>query len=375
MAIDEKQIIVGEKIKQQEKDFTSISSPAARAADERGLVLSRTTVALMQQVSCVRLKDVYDTTGLNEEQVRELMAMRDEDGERKIIGRNGKRVSLTSIETRTLIAISIILCRHTDDPAVQAKFANPYKAPPVTIITDVGDISSIIYGNRKKTNINTIDKAIDSLAVKKQRQEFVRDKVKSTIISPFIQTGEGRTLEKNGKVIAMREITPGTAFFLDFGDRYADAPESLFEAWRKNGRGTELFSILVADLLANRWHFTSAAKKTEKILRSKFKNLPNDELEEKVHNAKIKKLTRELNLSKLLEEMVGRQYSNNRKAKADLKEDLQNAMAGLVDAGIVIDCHLERGAKGQDKLVFVYNENYGRDEQTAEVMPEKRLLK
>lgn len=283
------------------------------------------------------------------------------------IDRKGKPVYLTSIQARIITALSYGISRDTD-PDVKASIADPLNRnrPQVRREVNITDLSRFLFGKTTKYYKEQLIREIFKLSKIRQYQDLSKGEKRLRYSSPLISLGEvleDLTPEKSLDADCM-EITFGRIFFFDLDTRFAYVTPKLFEVWRKGGRGTELFHVLLNNLLWVYWQHKKAAKSAEERIRGDKANkkLPKDELESMVANGRKNAMSYELNVSNI-KNRVTRDYESNRSNKAHFYKDLNNAIEGFKELGLIVEAHVQKGARGQEKVTFVFSETYGSGDQ------------
>lgn len=278
------------------------------------------------------------------------------------IDRKGKPIYLTNMETRVVLALAYLISQDNGED-VKEKVADPYSKKKVSRAVDISYLSRILFGRVKADYKEQILRVLDRISKIRQYQIIERaGKQVARFSSPLINLGdilEDLTPEKSLDIDFV-EITFGRSFFIDLDTRFAYVTPKLFEVWRKGGRQTELFSVLLNNLLSVYWQHKLAAMKAEERIRSdkSKKKLPKDELEEIVASGRRNAMSYELNVANI-KNRVTRDYDSNRANRAYFYRDLNKAIEGFKELGLIVEAHTQKGARGQEKVTFVFSEDYG----------------
>lgn len=278
------------------------------------------------------------------------------------IDRKGKPIYLTNMETRVVLALAYLISQDNGED-VKEKVADPYSKKKVSRAVDISYLSRILFGRVKADYKEQILRVLDRISKIRQYQIIERaGKQVARFSSPLINLGdilEDLTPEK-GLNIDIVEVTYGKSFFIDLDTRFAYVTPKLFEVWRKGGRQTELFSVLLNNLLAVYWQHKLAAMRAEERIRSdkSKKKLPKDELEEIVASGRRNAMSYELNVANI-KNRVTRDYDSNRANRAYFYRDLNKAIEGFKELGLIVEAYVQKGARGQEKVTFVFSEDYG----------------
>lgn len=155
------------------------------------------------------------------------------------------------------------------------------------------------------------------------------------------------------------DISFGRPFFQNIKDRFTYLPKKLIKMWGKKGSGTELFGLLLNELLYLLNGYRTAAIKTEKRVKKELKDseLPQEEKDKILSDALKKTLTAELKYSTIMSK-ISEYYIKQRK-NAKFENHLKLAMDFFqYDLGLISEWDTKDGAKNGKKIVFVFNLNY-----------------
>ena len=275
------------------------------------------------------------------------------------IDRKGKPTYLTNMQTRIVLALAYLISQDNGED-VKEKVADPFSKKKVL---DISYLSRILFGRVKTDYKEQILREIYNVSRIRQYQIIERaGEQVARYSTPLLTIGdvlEDLSPEKSLDIDFV-EITFGRSFFIDLDTRFAYVTPKLFEVWRKGGRQTELFSVLLNNLLSVYWQHKLAAMKAEERIRSdkSKKKLPKDELEEIVASGRRNAMSYELNVANI-KNRVTRDYDSNRANRAYFYRDLNKAIEGFKELGLIVEAHTQKGARGQEKVTFVFSEDYG----------------
>ena len=278
------------------------------------------------------------------------------------IDRKGKPTYLTNMQTRIVLALAYLISQDNGED-VKEKVADPFNKRKVSRVVDITYLSRILFGRVKTDYKEQILREIYNVSRIRQYQIIERaGEQVARYSTPLLTIGdvlEDLSPEKSLDIDFV-EITFGRSFFIDLDTRFAYVTPKLFEVWRKGGRQTELFSVLLNNLLSVYWQHKLAAMKAEERIRSdkSKKKLPKDELEEIVASGRRNAMSYELNVANI-KNRVTRDYDSNRANRAYFYRDLNKAIEGFKELGLIVEAHTQKGARGQEKVTFVFSEDYG----------------
>lgn len=279
------------------------------------------------------------------------------------IDRKGKPTYLTNMQTRIVLALAYLISQDNGED-VKEKVADPFNKRKVSRVVDISYLSRILFGRVKTDYKEQILREIYNVSRIRQYQIIERaGEQVARYSTPLLTIGdvlEDLSPEKSLDIDFV-EITFGRSFFIDLDTRFAYVTPKLFEVWRKGGRQTELFSVLLNNLLSVYWQHKLAAMKAEERIRSdkSKKKLPKDELEEIVASGRRNAMSYELNVANI-KNRVTRDYDSNPENRRRFYKDLGKAVEGFKELGLLAeDPHIQKGSRGQEKVTFVFAEDYG----------------
>lgn len=300
---------------------------------------------------------LFDETYITERDREATLRLRQSDIELGI-ERNNRAVVLSSLERRVVAAISWILSSDLDAEDIQAKINNP--TAEVLRAFKVGDITKLLFNNRKKTNKDKVIAALWNLHRTVQVQPVVENELilRQPLINIVGQVDDTSKDKQNDTDIFLLRL--GTAFFWEITTKYINLTPDVFIEWRKKGRQTQLYGVLLLTLLRVYHNFINAAERAEAAARvtAKKQKLSDAETESIVANKRREALSFETNVNYLLNKV---DTYNDHRTKPRFWTDLNNAVEGLCNLGLLDrqqPYDKVKGAKGQVKLIFHLSENY-----------------
>jgi len=319
---------------------------------------------LSRQIAYERTPSLFDEAEIAERDKALAKAVHDINltDSQLCIDRKGKPTYLTNMQTRIVLALAYLISQDNGED-VKDKVADPFSKKKVSRVVDVSYLSRILFGRVKKDYKDQILREVYNLSRVRQYQIIERaGEQVARYSTPLLTIGdvlEDLTPEKSLDIDFV-EITFGRTFFIDLDTRFAYVTPKLFEVWRKGGRQTELFSVLLNQLLSAYWQHKLAAMKAEERIRSdkSKKKLDRDELEEIIAAGRKNAMSYELNVANI-KNRVTRDYDSNRANRAYFYRDLNKAIEGFKELGLIVEAHVQKGSRGQEKVTFVFSEDYG----------------
>lgn len=340
--------------------YTSTRNTEIEPVIQRGR--GKVATNLSRAIAYERTPSIFDTKEMADRD-KALMAELETIDRKLSIERRNKPVYLSTYEARTLLALSYAISQEAEiNPELKKKITNPFKADnPVRRPVNVTAVSQLLFGSIRKRCKENVIKALFGLGEVRQVQIIGTGDNQVKITAPFImigKTAEDLSPEKRNNLDEV-EVYFGGAFFSELNNRYAIITPRLFEVWEKKGRGTQLFQTLLNHLLSIYWGYREAAIQTDKRLRKEEENksLPPQELEEKIRTARREAMTYELNVSKF-KNQIATDYDSKRSYRAKFITDFKSAIEGLKELDLIEEGRIEKGARGQDKIVLVFSETY-----------------
>lgn len=331
-----------------------------RVAEEQ----SRVSVALVNSMAQRKEPTLFDAL----ETDTKLQRMKDID-ERLQIERNGKPTYLTHRQSKVVIALGSMLSKYEEeeefktyvDKVNRKEKTNLRYSFPVSI-TELTKLVSSDGKARKRQKEDTIDdlRALSEI-VQVQTYQYT-DKAGDLVRlrSPLIVIKESIEDLSPDKRLDMdfMSIEFGRIFFYQIYERYAVIKAELFTLWGKAGSGTttELFDILLFDLLGKYGSKYSAAIKAKRE-RKRKEYRSDDAYYKAVAEAQRRALTyRETCVS--IRERVSRDYESTGKQRADFKKDITAAIGALKKIGLIREASFTIAANGEEAIDFVFNMDY-----------------
>lgn len=320
--------------------------------------------ALSKAIAYERTPSLFDEEEITkrDSELRVLQELRETDTA-LCIDRKDKPIVLTSYQSRIIHALSYAISQEMETSEdVKQKVRNATKSGnTIQRNVNITALSSLIFGSTRKRYKEVVIRELYNLARIRQVQILGSGEDRVKITAPLIMIGrtmEDLSPEKRNNLDAV-EIYFGGAFFYGITNRFAVITPKLFEVWGKSGRGTELFSVLLSSLFAVYWHYRQAANDAEKRVRNDKtnKNLSAKELQKAVAEARRNAMSYELNVTSI-KNRVTTDYDTNPNMRRKFWIDLNNAIAGFKELNLIDDVKIQKGAKGQDKVIFILSDGY-----------------
>ena len=322
----------------------------------RGRVANAFSKAVIQD----RTPSLFDEEEIKnrDNALKELQALKKTDDLRNI-ERKGKPVVLTSYQCRILLALSYALTQDLEADDIKAKIADP-KAPPVSRVVDVTALTHMIFNSTRKRYKDSVIKGLSDLAEIKQVQIFGDIKLTRPLIN-IGDTMEDLSPDKRNNTDFIN-VTFGGFFLYNVDKRFSPITPKLFRVWEKSGRSTELFHVLLNSLFAVYWQHKEASKQAEERIRHNKKSYANaEEIKEAIAEAKRNAMAYELNVDSI-KKRLSTSYET-RDARKKFWLHLDNAIDGFKELDIIKEAIIQRGVRGQEKVIFILSETYTREEQ------------
>ena len=332
----------------------------------------RTSIALAKNIASPKLASLFDGGEIIERDNK----IQEELKQTKLI-RKGKPVDLTPNQTRLTYILSSMLSSSTDEQGNTPKDIQDFvewtekvdkfgieafRQQPNAISRNLPlkVLAKVMYGRSTKEKIEAIRDEIEAIASTEQLQTLGKQKleIKASVIQLDFSIKDLTTEDRGADFI---RINFGTIFLWDINRRFAGLSPKLFEIWGKKGNQTELFSVLVSTLLSIIYFHQRAAIEARK--RARADNLSDEEKEEAIRKA----LTYNERLT-YIKSRITTDYDSTRQYRAKFKTDLKKAIESYKEIGLITDGYITKGAKGEEKAVFIINENYNK---SPELPPQK----
>lgn len=321
------------------------------------------------------LPDLFDGVG----------ALTPTSSSRDYVDRKGKRVKLSSFQTKLVIAFAGVLDTQLNKPEIadyirelpydisdrQEENGRTKKLPgSVKIVVDYNALTKLVYSSNRVggKQVDNVREGVKELSEITQITKIKDNKGGTlTIEAPLISLGKSIKYEtKNGVVkINKQEITFEDVFVYAITDRYSLAPITFLSLWNSTGVKTELFTMLLVLLQSKRGYKIREAYKTvtEKRIQLNREKQTKENIERQLAALKRKCLTYSESLYSILERidsktyLVGK-YTNMKR----LTKDLTQAKEALLKIGIISDYYETKGTDGGIVCNFVFNERWLKDE-------------
>ena len=272
------------------------------------------------------------------------------------------------------------LSQRKDEPEIQAyvRKINEGKQPNsrITLPISITELTKTVTpdGNARARQKEDVLEDLKALSEIKQVQTFGgysleeenKEEGKLRFVASLINITEqvedvtdGRKLDADFVFIQF-----GSIFFYQLYNRYAIVKPSLFQMWGKRGNGTdtELFDILLADLLAKySGHRIAGLQAVSALKKGKYKT------EEAYYKAKNKVLKNALTYSEYvstIQDRVTTGYGDSREQKRRFYRDLENAIKALKGYGLITEAKVVKTERG-DRVDFTFNLEYDKQDERA----------
>ena len=355
--------------KTENYDFGLLRDRQKRLTGETGTI----SIALATNIASKKAPSLFVET--SDKKLLELKAI----DERRLINREGKTTYLTRRQNKLVFALAMFLSQSKDEPEIKeyVKKVNEGKQPNsrITLPISITELTRTVSTdkNARARQKATVLEDLKALSEIKQVQTFgdynlEEDKAEGKVrfVASLINlTEQVEDLSQEKELDAdFVFIQFGSIFFYQLYNRYAVVKPKLFDVWGKAGSGTdtELFDMLLADLLAKySGHRIAGLKALSTVKRSQYKT------DEAYYKARNKVLRGALTYSELvttLQERVTTGYGDSREQRRRFYRDLDNAVKALTDYGLLTGAKVQKTGKG-DRVDFFFNFDYDKqDEET-----------
>lgn len=319
--------------------------------------------SLSKAIAYDRTPEIFDEdyiTTRDEKIIEELKILKDNDLLFNV-NRRDKPIVLTSYQSRIIHALSYAISKEMGKSEdIDRKIKNISDSTVIRRNVNITALTSLIFnGSTRQRNKEAVINGIYELSQIRQVQILGEGENKVRLTAPLIMVGmdiEDLSPEKRNNLDFI-EIFFGSIFFNRLSDRFTIITPKLFEVWGKNGRGTELFSVLLSSIFSVYWHYKQAANGAEAKIRKDNKKASKQELEFMIQEGRKKAMTYELNVSSI-KQKVTTDYETTRKMSNKFWNDLQNAIEGFKEMNLIVSGNIAKGARGQEKVVFILSETY-----------------
>lgn len=350
-------------------DFSLLRSKQQALTGETGAI----SVALAQNIASKKVPSLFLET--RDKKLLELKAI----DERRLVNREGKPTFLTRRQNKLVFALAMCLSQRKDEPEIReyVKKINEGKQPNsrITLPISITELTKTVTtdGNARARQKEDVLEDLKALSEIKQVQTFggysleeSKEEGKLRFIASLINIpeqvedfSEGRKLDADFVFIQF-----GSIFFYQLYNRYAIVKPKLFQMWGKAGSGTdtELFDILLSDLLAKySGHRIAGIQALATVKRKDYKT------DESYYKARNKVLHGALTYSEYastIQERVTTGYGDSREQKRRFYRDLDKAVVALKEYGLITGAKVVQTNKG-DRVDFTFNIDYDKQEEAV----------
>lgn len=350
-------------------DFSLLRSKQQALTGETGVI----SVALAQNIASKKVPSLFLET--RDKKLLELKAI----DERRLVNREGKPTFLTRRQNKLVFALAMCLSQRKDEPEIKeyVKKINEGKQPNsrITLPISITELTKTVTtdGNARARQKEDVLEDLKALSEIKQVQTFggysleeSREEGKLRFIASLINIpeqvedfSEGRKLDADFVFIQF-----GSIFFYQLYNRYAVVKPKLFQMWGKAGSGTdtELFDILLSDLLAKySGHRIAGIQALATVKRKDYKT------EDSYYKARNKVLHGALTYSEYastIQERVTTGYGDSREQRRRFYRDLDKAIQALKEYGLITGAKVVQTARG-DRVDFFFNIDYDKQEEAV----------
>lgn len=350
-------------------DFSLLRSKQQALTGETGAI----SVALAQNIASKKVPSLFLET--RDKKLLELKAI----DERRLVNREGKPTFLTRRQNKLVFALAMCLSQRKDEPEIReyVKKINEGKQPNsrITLPISITELTKTVTtdGNARARQKEDVLEDLKALSEIKQVQTFggysleeSKEEGKLRFIASLINIpeqvedfSEGRKLDADFVFIQF-----GSIFFYQLYNRYAIVKPKLFQMWGKAGSGTdtELFDILLSDLLAKySGHRIAGIQALATVKRKDYKT------DESYYKARDKVLHGALTYSEYastIQERVTTGYGDSREQKRRFYRDLDKAIVALKVYGLITGAKVVQTNKG-DRVDFTFNIDYDKQEEAV----------
>lgn len=297
------------------------------------------------------------------------------------IDRRGKEIALTDKEMRIVYALSYFLSQFKDEQEIkdyEAAIREKYRTSNIVKPVSIRELTRFVAGGDKvaKRDVDATYETVRKLASVMQAQTFTSNgEGKATTVrffAPLIQIAEGAEIAtpSEGYYDYLLNIRFGGIFFKNFYHSYAPLSPRIFNVWGKKGTGTntELFRILLSELLSKYPIHSGKAERAEKAIQKERGTYGTDkDYELAIRKAVTSALTYE-EYAVTLRDRITTDYESDRRYRAKFKDDLSNAVKALKEIGLITDYYEDYPKGGETmgmKMHFVFNRDYGKEAELS----------
>lgn len=302
--------------------------------------------------------------------------------------KKGKRVNPTPKQMKLITALAEVIDTQLDRKEVQDYIKElPYKywervgndgnplPNAIRLVINIPLLAKTYY-KKKNTPVKIGGNQIKSIreeliGLSDLRWEWKVETPQGTLTlnTPIIYYGKSVKLESKGTIKRNEiELIFDDIFVYGINDKYSLAPITLLELWNEAGIYSELGCMLVLLLQSVRGikvkQAANAVNKRRRELK-KEKKLSPDEINQELARLERSELTYKEGVLSLLDRVESKRYwIFNKKNKkkyihtTNLRIDLNQAVKGLLQMGMIIDYFETKGAAGDTICNFVLNKNW-----------------
>lgn len=340
-------------------NFATKNNPRKREYLEQGIM----SIALAKTIAQPKEPTLFDNV---ETDIR--LAQMQAIDEKHLINRGGKPTYLTYKQHKIIYALALFLSRNRDDEEfrdyVNTITQRRATRRPYNFAISITELTKLVSteGKAKAQQKEQVLADLRLLSEIKQVQTFeVPDKQGGMVrlTAPLIilkEQAEDLSPDKHLDADAV-VVEFGSVFFSDIYNSFAVIKPQLFDIWGKTGSGTttELFNVLLSDLLAKYKQYRIRAQKaTKSVKKNQYKT--EAEYIEAVEKAQAYALTYP-QLATTIRSRVTRDYESKRSYKAAFKKDLQGAIQALITIGLITKATFVTTPNGE-RIDFVFNIDY-----------------
>lgn len=352
-------------------DFSLLRSKQKALTGETGAI----SVALAQNIASQKVPSLFLET--RDKKLLELKAI----DERRLVNREGKPTFLTRRQNKLIFALAMCLSQRKDEPEIReyVKKVNEGRQPNsrISLPISITELTKTVTTDNKARARQKEDVLEDLKALSEIKQvqtfggyslEENKEEGKVRFVAPLIliaeqveDFSEGRKLDADFVFIQF-----GSIFFYQLYNRYAIVKPKLFQMWGKAGSGTdtELFDILLADLLAKYTGHRIACIQALANLNANRKKYKTDESFYKARNKVRYGALTYSEYASTIQERVTTGYGDSREQKRRLYQDLNKAIKALKEYGLITGAKITQTDKG-DRVDFTFNLDYDKQDETV----------
>jgi len=321
------------------------------------------SVALTSGIASQKMKEPTLFEGLEDTEIQNIK----EIDSQHLVDRGGKPIALTRYQNKVVFALALFMSQHREEEEIQryVEKLNAGKTPKnrITLPISITEFTKVVEpdGKARARQKEKVLEEIKALSEIRQVQTFSVNNgaQKVRLSAPIIQVVEqledlSPDRELNADFV---NVMFGSIFFAELYTKFAVIKPELFRIWGTSGSGTdtELFNVLLSDLLSKySFHRIAAIKAVRELKRGKYKT-------EASYYAAVNKVKKiKLTYSEYahtLRNRVATDYESSRKQKADFKIHLQAAIGALIKIGLITEATMVEADKGI-RIDFVFNFDY-----------------